>query len=129
MSSGFDSLISGLGLLAKSAEKKAQELIELSQLKWTIARLKSKIERKYAKIGSITYSHQKNLNSDCCELFESKIKSICQELDDLFSQLKCAECEYDEIKKKSICQNKECEHGQSEKDQDDESKKQAKAKI
>ena len=50
MSSGFDSLIFRLGSFAKSAEKKTQELIEISQLKWKMAKLKSKIERKYTKI-------------------------------------------------------------------------------
>ena len=119
MSSGFDSLIFRLGSFAKSAEKKTQELIEISQLKWKMAKLKSKIERKYTKIGSITYTNQKNMNLDCCELFKSKIKAICQEIDDLFLQLKCAECEYDEIKKKSLCQNQKSESCQSEKNQNE----------
>ena len=119
MSSGFDSLIFRLGSFAKSAEKKTQELIEISQLKWKMAKLKSKIERKYTKIGSMTYSHQKNIKLDCCELFKSKINAICQEIDDLFLQLKCAECEYDEIKKKSLCQNQKGECFQSEKNQND----------
>ncbi len=127
MSSGFDSLIFRLGSFAKSAEKKTQQLIEISQLKWKMAKLKSKIERKYTKIGSITYSHQKNMKMDCCELFKSKINAICQEIDDLFLQLKCAECEYDEIKKKSLCQNQKSEFCQSEKNQNDESSKQTKA--
>ena len=117
----FDSLFSKLGSFAKSAEKKTQDLVEISQLKWKMSKLKSKIERKYTKIGSLTYFHQKNVHSDGCELFRSKIKTICEEIDDLFLQLQYTECEYDEIKKNSCCQNQGDSYIQNKEDQANDS--------
>lgn len=96
----LDSFISKVGVFAKSAEKKTQDIIETSQLKWRIAKIKSKIERKYEKLGSLTYLNYKNGDDENASAFNLKVEKICGEIEELFSILRKTEQEYSEIKEK-----------------------------
>lgn len=99
----FDSFISKVSDFAKSAEKKTQDVIEISQLKWKIVKLKSRIERKYEKLGSLTYFNYKNGDNEGASVFDSRVEQICGEIDELFSTLRETEQEYAEIKEKPTC--------------------------
>lgn len=96
----LDSFFSKVSVFAKSAEKKTQDVIEISQLKWKIVKIKSKIERKYEKLGSLTYLNYKNGDDENVSVFNSKVEKICEEIEELFSALKKTEQEYAEIKEK-----------------------------
>ncbi len=96
----LDSFISKVGVFAKTAEKKTQDVIEISQLKWKIVKIKSKIERKYEKLGSFTYLNYKNGDEENVDVFNSKVAEICDEIEELFSTLRKIEQEYAEIKEK-----------------------------
>lgn len=100
---GLDSLISKVNLFAKTAEKKTQDVIEISQLKWKIVKIKSKIERKYEKLGSLTYLNYKNGDEENVDVFNSKVAEICDEIEELFFTLRKLEQEYAEIKEKPTC--------------------------
>ncbi len=97
----LDSLISKVNFFAKTAEKKTQDIIEISQLKWKIAKVKSKIERKYEKLGSLTYLNYKNGDEDNTDAFNTKVAEICDEIEELFCDLRKIEQEYAEIKEES----------------------------
>lgn len=96
----LDSFFSKLSVFAKSAEKKTQDVIEISQLKWKIVKLKSKIERKYEKLGSLTYLNYKSDGDENNSVFNSRVKQICEEIEELFLTLRKTEEEYAEIKEK-----------------------------
>lgn len=96
----LDLLISKVNLFTKTAEKKTQDIIEISQLKWKISKIKSKIERKYEKLGSLTYLNYKNGDEENVDVFNSKVTEICDEIEELFSTLRKLEQEYTEIKEK-----------------------------
>ena len=98
----LDSLISKANLFAKTAEKKTQDIIEISQLKWKIAKVKSKVERKYEKLGLLTYLNYKNGDEDNTDIFNAKAAEICDEIEELFCDLRKIEQEYAEIKEKSV---------------------------
>ena len=65
-----------------------------------IAKIKSKIERKYEKLGSLTYLNYKNGDDENASAFNSKVEKICGEIEELFSILRKTEQEYSEIKEK-----------------------------
>ncbi len=96
----LDSFFDRINAFAKSAEKKAQEAIEISQLKWKIVKLKSRIERKYEKLGSLTYLNYKSDIKEDSNVFDSKVKQICDEIEELFLELRKIEEEYAEMKEK-----------------------------
>ena len=96
----LDSFFDKINAFAKSAEKKAQEAIEISQLKWKIVKLKSKIEHKYEKLGSLTYLNYKSDIKEDGNVFDSKVKQICDEIEELFLELRKIEEEYAEMKEK-----------------------------
>ncbi len=96
----LDSFFDKISVFAKSAEKKAQDAIEISQLKWKIVKLKSKIERKYEKLGSLTYLNYKSDVKEDSSVFDSRVKQICDEIEKLFLKLRKIEEEYAEMKEK-----------------------------
>lgn len=81
------------------ALKKAQALIEMSQVNLKISNFKSKIERKCAVIGALFISKKnggsKKLTVEQCE---EKIEKLCQDVEKLRKKLKKSRNEAKEIK-------------------------------
>ena len=86
-------------MLTNVALKKAQGLIEMSQINLKISNLKSKIERKCAVIGALTISKRnggsKKLTTEQCD---EKIEKLCQDIEKLRKKLKKSKNEDKEIK-------------------------------
>lgn len=96
----LDSFFDKISVFAKSAEKKTQDVIEMSRLKWKIVKLKSKIERKYEKLGLLTYLNYKNDVKEDSSASDSKVKQVCDGIEKLFLKLRKIEEEYAEMKEK-----------------------------
>lgn len=81
------------------ALKKAQGLIEMSQINLRISNLKGKIERKCAIIGALVVSKKnggsKKLTVEQCD---EKIEKLCNDIETLRQKLKKAKNEVKEVK-------------------------------
>lgn len=86
-------------MFTNTALKKAQNLIEISQLNLKVAKLKSKAERKCALVGALIVAKKngclKKLSVEQCD---EKVDKLCKDVEKLKQKIKKVRAEIKEIK-------------------------------
>ena len=82
--------------LAKMLVNKTKKVVEISQLKFKMGQVRSKIERKFACIGSKMYRNHKEANELNSNVDE--FKDVCEEIDKLYVELNEIQRELESIR-------------------------------
>ena len=106
----FDDIMSSIRSAADTVSKKTEETVEISKLKFNIAKIKGDIEKKYADLGRCVYGACKG-----AENYQESSNAIVKDIDDLKAELKKAEDELKEITGTFTCPQcgKKCGKGDS----------------
>lgn len=82
-----------------TALKKAQNLVEMSQINFKISSLKCKVERKCAVIGALVVSKKSGVKKFTPSQCDEKIEKLCKDVEKLRQKIRSARDEADEIQR------------------------------
>ena len=97
----FDNIYDSLKSAAEVAAKKTEQTVEISKLKFEIAKVKAETDKKYMELGELVYKAckgdskaQENTTAIIKEIDElfRKVKALLKELDETENAVTCKEC-------------------------------------